>query len=236
MNTLKKIILIVIIGSLTWSCGGDDKEVPPVTPPAENKAPSTPTQIYPANNELCINNAVNFQWNAATDPEGNSISYLVEISKNNSFSPLTDSKTVSSTSTTISLEEGVAYYWRVKAIDNKNAASNPSSANGFYTEGNGVSNYVPFSPELVAPVLSATVQTAKVTLQWTSSDVDNDPLTYDVYFDTANPPTTLVSENQTETSYVKDPLASSTPYYWKIVVKDGKGGQVIGQVWSFTTD
>jgi len=30
--------------------------------------------------------------------------------------------------------------------------------------------------------------------------------------------------------------SSSTKYYWKVTVKDNKGGQTIGQVWSFTTD
>lgn len=234
MKVLKKILFLAIIGSLTWSCGGGDDD-DPTPPPVENEAPTTPTQIYPANNELCINNSVTFQWNASTDPEGNPISYVVEVSKNNSFSPLTDTKTVSTTSTTISLEKGVAYYWRVKAVDSKNASSSFSSANSFYTEGVGVSNYVPFSPELVAPSLGSTVTTATASLQWTASDVDNDALTYDVYLGKTNSPS-VVASNQTAKSYTTVTLDRTTTYYWKIVVKDGKGGQTIGQVWNFKTD
>lgn len=31
-------------------------------------------------------------------------------------------------------------------------------------------------------------------------------------------------------------LVSSTNYYWNVLVKDGKGGETIGQVWNFKTD
>ena len=214
-----------------WSCGGDDD--PP--PPPENQAPSTPTTIYPANNELCIDNEVNFQWNASTDPEGDAITYLVEVSKSNSFSPLEDSKTVSTTSTTITLDKGISFYWRVTAKDSKGLSSDTSSSNGFYTEGEGVSNYAPFSPVLVAPNLNETIQETTANLQWTASDVDEDPLKYDVYFGTQNPPTNTVSSNQDATSY-NATLNASTTYYWKIVAKDNNGGQTIGQVWNFNTD
>lgn len=60
-------------------------------------------------------------------------------------------------------------------------------------------------------------------------------LTYDVYFGTVNPPTAVVSANQSASSLNRT-VSASTKYYWKVTVKDGKGGQTIGQVWSFTTD
>jgi len=231
---MKKFLYIAIIGMVIWSCGGDGDDPPP---PPENQAPSTPNTIYPANNELCINNAVNFQWNASTDPEGDAITYLVEVSKSNSFSPLEDSKTISTTSTTITLDKGISFYWRITAKDSKGLSSDASSSNGFYTEGEGVSNYAPFSPVLVAPNLNETVQEITANLQWTASDVDNDPLKYDVYFGTVNPPSsTAVSSNQDATSYTTTTLSPSSTYYWKIVAKDNNGGQTIGQVWNFKTD
>lgn len=228
---MKKYLYIAVIGMVFWSCGGGDD--PPPAP--ENKAPSTPVQVYPANNDLCIDNAVNFQWNASTDPNGDVISYIVDVSKTSSFSTIAATKTVTTTSTSISLEKGVAYYWRITAKDSKGLSSPVSSANGFYTEGIGVSNYVPFSPVLVAPSLGSTVQTTTANLQWTASDVDNDTLTYDVYFGTANPPIS-VATNQSATSYTTPTLTASTTYYWKVVVNDGKGGQTIGQTWNFKTD
>ena len=79
------------------------------------------------------------------------------------------------------------------------------------------------------------IQTNTTQLEWTASDVDNDPLTYDVYFGTVNPPITKVAENQSAKTFDVT-LNSSTSYYWKIVVNDGKGGISIGQIWNFKTD
>ena len=134
------------------------------------------------------------------------------------------------------MEKGIAYYWRVKATDNKSASSNYSATFNFYTEGEGITNHLPFSPVLVSPSLNSIQTGTSVTLQWTASDVDtNDTLTYDVYFGTANPPTIITSANQSASTLNKT-VSPSTTYYWKVEVKDGKGGQTVGQVWSFTTD
>ncbi|MFA5299760.1 MAG: hypothetical protein WC389_16365, partial [Lutibacter sp.] len=123
-----------------------------------------------------------------------------------------------------------------KAMDSKQLSSNYSATFQFYTEGVGITNHLPFSPVLVSPALNSVQTTATVNLQWTASDVDaSDTLTYNVYFGTANPPTEIVSENQTASSLSKT-VSASTTYYWKVVVKDNKGGQTIGQVWDFVTD
>jgi hypothetical protein len=121
-------------------------------------------------------------------------------------------------------------------MDSKQLSSNYSATFQFYTEGVGITNHLPFSPVLVSPALNSVQTTATVNLQWTASDVDaSDTLTYNVYFGTANPPTEIVSENQTASSLSKT-VSASTTYYWKVVVKDNKGGQTIGQVWDFVTD
>lgn len=232
---MKKFLYIAVVGIVIWSCGGGGEDPGPTPPPAENNPPTVPTTIYPANNDLCIDNAVNFQWNASTDPDGDAITYTVEVSENSSFSPISQTKTTSATSTSISLEKGVAFYWRVRAKDSQDSSDN-SSANQFYTEGDGVSNHLPFAPVLVAPELNETINSASTTLEWTASDVDtDDSLTFDVYFGTTNPPTTKEGDNQTPTTLSVN-LTGNTNYYWKVVVKDDKGGETIGQVWSFKTD
>ena len=193
-------------------------------------------QAAPTNNQLCIDNVVTFQWNAATDPEGDAITYELQIATDNQFSQNLQTRTSSSTSTPVSLEKGVAYYWRIRSDDARNNSSAFSSTYSFYTEGDGESNHLPFSPAIVSPVLNSTVQEATTTLEWTASDVDtNDTLTFDIYLDTVNPPTSKVSENQTETIFNVD-LTGSQSYYWKVVVKDNNGGTTIGQVWNFKTD
>lgn len=229
---MKKFLAILAISTVLISCGGGGgggDDPPPPPPPVANRAPSTPTQSTPTNNQLCIDNVVQFNWNSSSDPDGDAVSYELQIATDNQFGQNLQTKTSSSTSTSVTLNKGVAYYWRIRAKDSKNAFSSYSSTFSFYTEGDGEGNHLPFSPDIVTPALNSVVQQATTTLEWTASDVDNDPLTFDVFFDTVNPPTTKVGDNQSETSLNVD-LASSLNYYWKVVVKDDKGGVTIGQV------
>jgi len=231
---MKYLIFTLIISGILISCGGGGGDTPEPTP--TNNAPETPTLTYPTNNLLCINNSVAFTWGASTDPDGDSVSYQIQVAKDNLFTQIAHTLTSSTASKTIALDKGVAYYWRVKATDSKNASSNYSSTFQFYTEGTGVTNHLPFSPTLVKPALNATIQTNTVVLEWAASDVDtNDSLTYDVFFGTVNPPTTKQGDNISAKTLTVN-VNASINYYWKVVVKDNKGGQTIGQVWNFVTD
>ena len=235
---MRNILYITVISlglSLALiSCGSSGGDTPP--PPPANTAPSIPTLTAPADISLCIDNVVNFQWSASTDPEGDVITYQIQVAKDNLFTQIAHTVTSTTTNKSISLEKGVAYYWRVKATDNKQLSSNYSATFQFYTEGIGITNHLPFSPVLVSPALNSVQTTATVNLQWTASDVDTaDILTYDVYFGTANPPTEMISENQSASTLSKT-VSASTKYYWNVVVKDNQGGQTIGQVWNFVTD
>lgn len=83
--------------------------------------------------------------------------------------------------------------------------------------------------------MNATENEGTTTLEWTGSDTDGDPLVFDIYFGTDNPPETLISENQNVTS-INVTTVAATDYFWKVVVKDDKGGQTIGQIWNFRTN
>lgn len=231
---MKKFIYILSL--LVWSCSGGSGDDDVTSPPIEtNVAPTIPTLVYPTNNLLCINNILDFEWNASTDSNNDNITYTIQVSKDNQFNQIDFTANSPSTIHTFTLEKGIAYYWRVKATDSNNASSNYSSTFNLYTEGEGVSNHLPFSPELVNPILNAIEQSGSINLEWVGSDTDNDPLTFDVYFGTENPPTTLVSENQNESTLNANTI-SATNYYWKIVVKDDNGGNTIGQIWNFSTN
>lgn len=234
---MKKLIYSVVIGFLIASCGGGgDDPKPTPTPEPENRAPSKPILVDPVNNLLCIDNAVSFKWNAVSDPDGDMVSYMLEIAENSAFSPIAHSLSITTNTKAVSLEKGVAYYWRVKAKDSKNLTSAYSSTYQFYTEGDGVINHLPFTPSLVKPALNAVEQNATTTLEWSANDVDtDDTLRYDIYFGTDNPPTAKQIENQSETT-LEVTLSASINYYWKVVVKDGKGGETFGPVWTFKTD
>lgn len=234
---MKKLLYIITISTVLWSCGGSGGGDTPPPPPPVNNAPAVPTLVYPTNNLLCIDNVLDFDWNASTDPDGDSVTYQVQIATDSGFSQLVHSVTESSTLRTLSLEKGIAYYWRVRATDSKGLSSSYSSTNQFYTEGEGISNHLPFSPIVVSPELNSVVSTSTATLQWTADDVDtSDILTFDVYLGTDESNLPIESSDQTATNFETATLTASTTYYWKVVVKDGQGGQTVGQIWNFTTD
>lgn len=231
---MKKIVYITLISGLFFSCGGGGNE--PVGEP-KNTAPTIPSLVNPTNSKLCINNSVTFEWAASTDAEKNPIVYQLQIASDNLFTQITKTLEGTATSQTVDLEKGKAYYWRVKATDSKNAASNYSTTYSFYTEGTALSNHVPFLPQLVRPVMNSTIVGTTTTLEWTASDADiTDILSYDVYCGVDNPPTSKVGSAITATSFNVSSLLPTKNYYWKIVVKDNKGGETIGQIWEFKTN
>lgn len=231
---MKKCIYLSFICLSIFSCGGSEDSG--TSAEKENTAPSIPLLLSPTNNKLCIDNLVNFQWDVAVDAEKNPIIYQIQVAKDNQFLQIVKTSEGTANAQLISLEKGVAYYWRVKATDSKNLASNYSPIYSFYTEGVGFTNHLPFSPELVSPVLNGDLNAASVTLKWNATDVDvNDVLLYDVFFGTSNPPTQKLGENRAATTLGVD-LQASKNYYWRVVVKDNKGGETIGQVWTFKTN
>ena len=69
------------------------------------------------------------------------------------------------------------------------------------------------------PALNSEINVNSTTLNWTTSDVDNDALTFDVYLDTNSNPITKVSENQYETIFRSTGLTSALTYYLKWLLK-----------------
>lgn len=229
---MKKILSISFISLGIWACGGGDE---PIAEP-KNVAPSIPNLIAPTNGKVCIDNTVTFEWETATDPEKDAITYQIEIAKDNLFTQLVKSVESATISQNIALEKGITYYWRVKATDSKKLSSKYSSTFNFYTETLVTANHLPNLPTLVLPTLGASLNAGTATLQWNATDSDaNDILTYDVYFGLDNPPTVKVVDNKTNTSVDVQTVALKR-YYWKVVAKDNKGGQTIGQIWNFKTN
>jgi uncharacterized protein (TIGR02145 family) len=91
---------------------------------------------------------------------------------------------------------------------------------------------LPASPQPTDGAINQIINT--ITLYWTSVDPDNDPVTYDVYFGTTNPPS-QVSLAQSLPKYCPGTLLGNTQYYWKIVTHDDHGHTTEGATWTFTT-
>ncbi|AIZ42897.1 hypothetical protein [Cellulophaga baltica] len=227
---MKKYLLTLII-VLVFGCKKSDDASPIVEPETLNTAPTVPVKTYPTNGLLCTENPLEFKWNSATDKEGDVISYELEIASDAGFNNIIERVTINSTSKILVLEKGIELNWRLRSKDTQNEVSPYSPNWKFYTEGDGVINYVPFTPSLIAPILDTKVSGSMAKLEWSSSDVDNDSLSYDIYFGETTPPA-LFDENITNTSYEININPNQTNY-WKIIVKDGKGGEAIGAIWKF---
>ena len=100
-------------------------------------------------------------------------------------------------------------------------------------------DYAPNSPFNPYPPDSATNiehTTLDVTLRWTATDPNSgDVLTYAIYFDTLNPPSTQITSGLSSTNYFMTGLSYNTTYYWKLYITDDKGVITCGPVWQFTT-
>jgi hypothetical protein len=229
---MKKFIYLSIIGLLLISCGGGDDSAAEQV----NVAPTVPTLSLPVDNKLCVNNTVTFQWNTSNDANKDVITYQIQVSKDNAFTQVVKTLEVTSNNTSAELEKNTAYYWRIKATDSKGLSSAFSSVFKLYTTGDAVVNHLPFAPELIEPAINSALSATTATLKWNATDVDaTDVLTYDVYFGTTNPPTAKVSEKTSSKSFDVT-LEASKEYFWKIIVRDNKGGETVGQVWKFKTN
>ncbi|WP_299119521.1 hypothetical protein [uncultured Tenacibaculum sp.] len=221
---LFSIPLFVACGGGSSSSGGGE---------VVNDAPSKVSLEFPTENLLCIDNTITFNWTDATDANNDPISYKVEISKNREMTDIVKTETASVSEASITLDKGVAFYWRVTASDNKGKSGEASSVFAFYTKGTGVVNAAPFSAELTSPEMDSSVSGTSVSLKWKGADSNTgDTLKYDVYFgEDANPQTKEGSLLTTNTFDVN--VVSGKTYYWKVNTIDDSGAKSIGQIWSF---
>ena len=232
---MKKILFILVLVAFTsYSCssGGDDSSGGGEN---SNSKPTTPTLVFPSQNQLCTTNVLNFEWQASSNSDGSSVLYILEISKHNQFTNKVVDEVLTSLSKIVTLEKGFAYYWRVKARSTKNIESDYSAIAQFYTEEVPNSNHSPFAPARESPFLGQYLEagTNTVDLEWTASDPDANPLTFDVYFGNDKDALSLVSEGTSSNTFQVSLNTTNTIYYWKVVVKDDKGASVTGPIWHF---
>src|SRR4029077_6673967 len=88
-----------------------------------NQSPAVPTLSSPDDNAATPDTTPAFSWAAATDPDGDTVTYDIQVDNDSDFSsPLSLSPTstgLSGTSytPTTTLTAGTTYFWRVRAND-----------------------------------------------------------------------------------------------------------------------
>jgi hypothetical protein len=226
---MKRVFIITTIVSfclLNVQCAKDEV----------NKAPTAASLIYPTENLLCIDNTINFNWTEAIDPEEDDLEYNLIIATDRAMTNIVQNSTITTLQSLVSLEKQTAYYWRVDALDIDNNQGTSSEIFAFYTKGDAVLNYAPFSAELVSPENdSEQSATTSISLDWNAADANTtDTLTYELYFG-ENATLTLIDDSLSDKSHIVS-VESGKTYSWKVNVKDQNGAKSIGQTWSFTVN
>jgi hypothetical protein len=120
------------------------------------------------------------------------------------------------------LTAGATYYWQIVGQSAGGTATGPVWS--FTT-----AVAPPGAPDSPNPADGATAVSTTPTLTWSASGATS----YDVQFGATNPPPQVIS-GQTTNAYTPAALTNGTPYYWRVVARNG-GGNTAGPVWTFTT-
>lgn len=190
----------------------------------EEMPPSTPSNPYPYDGEDNVSTSVTLSWQSTDTDDLTFTIYLSESSPPSMIGTSTKNEYKAN------LEYETTYYWQVVADDRRGKiAKGPIWS--FTTMKKP--NTPPEKPVAIYPKDNGYGVPVNLTLMWSSTDVDNDRLTYDLYFGKKKDPPLLVRDIDEGLYNVR--LHYSSRYYWKVVAKDGKGGASEGKVWTFRT-
>lgn len=97
-------------------------------------------------------------------------------------------------------------------------------------------NNPPNEPSNPSPANLDSNVTIGAQLSWSCSDPDGDPMNYNIYLDTLNPPNLLEDRwpNRNFTPY--NSLVYGKTYYWQIVARDINSAETEGPIWRFSTE
>ncbi len=175
-----------------------------------------------------------------TDPDVGDIQivYQVIVYRDSDDAAIWDSGSVASAASVatcgVVLTNAETYYWTVVVSDGMDWSPVGGGKNTFYFTINITVNQPPNTPSNPSPADGTGGVSSTATISWTCTDPDGDPITYDVYLDTSNPPTTLI-ENDISASSATPTLLEDTIYYWYVVAYDDSLLSATSQIWIFAT-
>ncbi len=126
------------------------------------------------------------------------------------------------------LVDSTAYDYYVSAFN----SAGSSAASAIATISTRAIGLAPEQPYNIYPWNGDTLRSD--TLIWTCSDPDGDPLQYDLYVGTGNPPG-IMDAGLTDTTFVLGGLHADTTYYWQVAASDTHKHRVLSPVWYFHT-
>ena len=179
--------------------------------------PTAVKLLFPTNGQEVSGKKVNLSWSAAMDPDpGDTIVYDLYccIPSLDGVLPILDSNLTVNQHTVYGLGSDIEQYdWQVIARDL--AGLTDQGATSYFTV-----NAPPQIPSRGSPNTKIR-ETSNVTLSWSSSDLDNDPLSYDIYMrDLSNPLYYAKGLNLTTNSHLIT-VIPGTKNLWYVNAKDG---------------
>jgi hypothetical protein len=195
-----------------------------------NNPPLPPELIVPIASGLYPLD-VTFRW-TCLDPDGDVLSYDVWLAEYGSTLVLVSAGQSATEYQSPSLEFDTDYKWQVVAHDAESESA-PSRLTRFFTkEGNDPPNL----PQAIHPLPGATSVPRDVTLRWSCSDPDGDPLVYNVLFG-SNGTHNTISQGSADTFLAVQGLDYGTTYGWKVTAIDTAGNETSwNYYWEFTTE
>ncbi|WP_417362997.1 hypothetical protein [Galbibacter sp.] len=225
---MKKIFLILGLVIIGIACNSKDDNPRPTKP-------EIATLLFPEKDQTCTQGVVidqdrsniTFEW----EPNKGADNFTLTV--RNLLSNRIETYTTTETFKEITLSRNTPFSWFVISINTKSGDSTTSNLWKFYNAGEGVLSYPPFPAELLTPKSgSTTYSTTNIELNWNGTDVDNDISEYEVYLDSANPPTTRLVSGLTDQTYTLAPLTPNV-YYWYVNTLDQAGNRTPSAVGQF---
>lgn len=228
---LKDINEDFVLDSVTYSTQTARASVPIRV---DNPPVPAPLQIIePAQNTNNVSLQPTIRWTESVPHDKLiTIKYGVHIKEvgSNSIRILAKNMTETSYKFDFALMRNTEYVISVHADDQHNHFKTTVAHTRIKT---GDFNTPPTAPGNLSPVKWVT--TSKPTLAWGKSiDRDQDDITYNIYLGKENPPTQKLASNLTTTSFdMQTSLERNAYYYWKVVAKDGRGGETASAITKF---
>lgn len=211
---------------VVWDAKGVEVSGPEWTFTTEaNDPPNVAGNPSPANNALNQALPVQLTW-SASDPESwQSLSYELFFGTD-AAPPLVATGLTDRFYNASPLVPGATYYWRIVVRDQFGLTT--SGPLWTFTTRVDLPPTVPANPSPTDGVQLS--ESPLVVLSWTSTDPENKPLSYKIYFGISPNPGLLTTVSTPQ--YNLGVIGANLLFYWYIVVSDAQSS-VTGPVWTF---
>jgi hypothetical protein len=228
---MKKILVNILSLILLYSCsdgGSEDFNLNENNPESSILLfPEKDLECTKGTSENSTNSTVIFKWNKSANTDLYNLS-LVNLKTN-----ITTVYSTTLNQLSVEVSKATPYSWSVTSKSNITDKIAVSEVWRFYSAGDGVITYAPFPAQTDSPKNSDVVESInnKTLLDWNAVDLDNDILSYEVYFGTDKNP--LLYKSGLSESTIEVSIVSGVNYFWYIITKDKKGNTSRSEIFSF---